>query len=653
MEIRKIVRKKPRIAMLIDTWFPVHTGEQVYAAKLSEALAREYGYEVDIFTRAIQGKLTTEERAVEDAEAIRVKRIGFASHPWNHLMQLWYVLRVFLALVFAGKKYRLYHAHTATSAFAMKAASWFTGVPTLLTVHANHVFDRSWTLRKIVHRVMFLETKYSQQLSIGEAFLKANNVNENVMVVPYGVDTAPFDAVEAEKDPEKFNVLYVGRLDLAKGLDLLFRATQKVIESNGFIQSHKDFQLHLAGVGPDRAMLEGLADKLGIQKYIRFHGLVQGEALIHLYKNSDLFVLPSRLEALPFAVLEACAARLPILATQVGDLKKLVLEKLNGHLVEPDDVNEMAFYLEHFASNPSLERLGQGSYELVMQEYNWDLILEKMLRIYERVIQERALRKMAQKDTLLSPFTLPCALLRSRIYRKHSNQKVPFQFCMTVDLLQESSGLPHEDSLLLPFLERYSEFSAQWNMPSTFFMPSDLLESFGEELSGLSESGHEMGVYFLQKEWLSMPLKKKALREARDAVTALGLNALRFFKAPLPPDEEDLEAAHELGFDCLPITEDPDPMIVWRYGLPFGKIVRMNVETLLRLSDKEWLETLHRIRNYQKQNGVKPFIIFEWNSLEFGDGASFTEVAKKLSLLKETFGLEFMTLSEFCKSCSI
>lgn len=640
--------------MLIDTWFPVHTGEQVYAAKLSEALANEFGYEVDIYTRAIKGKLSTEEKSVEHAEAIRVKHIGFASHPWNIVMQLWYVIRVFFSLVVAGKKYQLYHAHTATTAFAMKTASWFTHVPTLLTVHANHVFDRTWTLRKIVHRVMFLETKYSQELTIGEAFLKAQNVNENVMVVPYGVDTAPFDAVQVEKHPEQFNVLYVGRLNVEKGLDVLFKATQKVIEGNGFIQSHKDFQLHLAGTGPDRVFLEDLAEKLGIKKYIRFHGLVQGEALIQLYKGADLFVLPSRNEALPFAVLEACAARLPILATQVGDLKKLVLEKLNGHLVEPEDVDELAFYLEHFASNPSLERLGQGSYDLVIQEYNWDSILEKMLRIYEHVIQERTLRKMAEKEHYLNPFALPFALLKGQAYRKESTQKTPFRFCMTVDLEQDSpSELAHENSSLLPFLERYSEFSAQWLMPTTFFVQTNLLENFAEELKALQDSGHELGVKFGQNEWLSLPVKKKAFRLVRETTQKVELEDFRFFKAPLEPEEEDLDLAHEQGFDHLPVTEDPDPVIVWRYGFPFGKVTKMNVETLLRLSEKEWLETLHRIRNYQKQHGVKPFLIFEWKTSEYSDGETFTEISKKLSALKERFGVEFVTLIDFCKSCSL
>lgn len=646
MQIRKIQRKKPRIAMVMDTWFPVHTGEQVYTAKLARALADEHGYEVDIFTRAISGHLSPEQKAFEISPAIRMKRFGWPSHPWNILMQSWFVLVTFFKLLLAGQRYKLYHAHTATSALTIKMASWFTRVPTLVTVHGNQIFDSHWTLRKVIHRIVFLETRYTQEISISESFLKAKNVNEPVLVVPYGVDLAPFDSVSSEKHPERFNVLYVGRLDIVKGLDVLLRATQKVIESNGFIHSQRDFQLHLAGNGPDRKMLEELADQLGISKYVRFHGLTQGATLIHLYKSCDLFVLPSRSEALPFSVLEACAARLPILATQVGDLKKLVVDTLNGHLAEPGDVNELAFYLEQFASNPALERMGQNSYDLVSQEYSWEGTVEKMLKIYEQVIQNRTLKQMGQNEKLLSPFRLPIALFRSRHVRKITHSKTPLQFCMTVRLARDNS-------LLEPFLERFTEFASQWEMPTTFFAPKDFAEQCAEELHALNEGGHEIAVDISKQEWLSMPIRKKALREARDLFEKNGLAPIRFMNAPLDLEEEDLELCHELGFDSLPVSEDPDLQIVWRWGIPFGRVVKMNLDTFVTFSNEKLLVAIERLRAYQKHNKISPFLIFEWDASIETRGEAFTELSKKLSFLKENFPLEFMTLSEFCKSCSI
>lgn len=655
MEIRKIDRRKPRIALIMDTWFPVHTGEQVYCAKLAEALANEHGFEVDIYTRAIEGKLAPDERAVEDLEAVRVKRFGWASHPWNIFMQLWFVFGTFFSLLMAGRTYRAYHAHTATSAAAMKMASWFTRVPTLVTVHGNNIFQRSWTLRKIIHRVMFLETKYSQEISIAENFLKAHNVNDSVLVIPYGVDTEPFDEVLPEKDAQQFNVLFVGRLDTVKGVDLLLQAAKRVIESNGFIQSQRDFQLHLVGNGPDRKMLEALAETLGIRKYVRFHGLVTGEALIKIYKACDLFVLPSRSEALPFAALEACAAKLPILATNVGDLRKLVFENTNGHLVEPEDLDELAYYLEHFASNPHLESMGQASYDLVSQEYSWDSAVQKMLRVYDSVMQRKVLQQIDEKEKLVSPFKLPMVLWKARVARRPHKGKHSLKFCMTVNLEQDAPDeLPHEDHVLVPFLERFSEFCAQWRMPSTLFIQSDLLEPFAEELLSLHEGGHELGVKLTKPEWISIPSRRKALRSVRERLAAAGFEDVRMLRAPLDlDDEEDLGLAHEFGFEFLPVSEDPDPVVFRKWLLPFGKTFKMTMENVLELSDDAFVASVKRLCTFQRHHGIPPFLIFEWSVKENPSGEALTEFSKKLTLLEQHMDLDFMTLSQFCKSCSL
>ncbi|MFA4815247.1 MAG: glycosyltransferase family 4 protein [Candidatus Gracilibacteria bacterium] len=662
MKIQEIRRNKPRIALLISTWFPVHTGQQVYTAKLAEALSREFGYEVDILTRAIKGHVTQEQKESEKIPALRIKKFGFASHPWNFFMQVAYMIWIFFHLLLSGKKYSLYHAQGATCAAAMKAASWLTRVPTLVTVHGNHVFEKSWTLKKILHRVMFLETKYTQEVSVAESFLKAVNVNEHIAVVPYGVDAEPFDSVEANRSVERFNVLYVGRIDLQKGLDTLLKATQKVIESNGFIQSHKDFMLHLVGDGPDRKNLGKLAQKLGIEKYIRFYGYTMGKDLVQLYKSCDLFVLPSRTEALPLSILEACAARLPILATNTGDLRNVVIENVNGHLVEPDDVDELAYYLEYFAGNPHLEKLGQGSYDLVMQEYSWDKTIQKMLRIYETMMTEKAAKGMKPHEHYY-PWQIPFLFLNARGKQKTYKGKAPLCFCLSSNLIQAhlSEELPGENAEIPGFLERFSEFCTQLQVSSTIFVQSDLLEPFMTELKKLLEGGHELGIKILDQEWLTMPMRRSTLRELRDRLDKLGLPEVRMLRLPLDPSEQDLEALHEAGFESLPTSEDPWPHVGFHWGIPFGHIMKMNLLTFVELEDEQLLEAVNRLRAYEKEHGIPPFLIFECDSTEFisrdelkyASGENFTILSKKLAFLKEHMDLEFHTLSEFCKSCNV
>ncbi len=648
--------------MLISTWFPVHTGQQVYTAKLAEALSKEYGYEVDILTRAIRGRTTLEQKELEKVPALHVKKFGFKSHPWNLFMQVGYMIWVFFRLLWKGKDYSIYHAQGATCAAAMKAASWFTRVPTLVTVHGNHVFEKAWTLKKIIHRVMFLETKYTQEVSIAENFLKAINVNERIAVVPYGVNTEPFDAASVARSPEQFNVLYVGRIDTQKGIDNLLRATKKVIESNGFIQSHKDFMLHLVGDGPDRKGLERMAEKLGLTKFVRFYGYVMGEDLVQMYKACDLFVLPSRTEAFPLSVLEACAAHLPILATNTGDLRNVVIENVNGHLVEPDDVDELAYYLEYFAGNPHLEKLGQGSYDLVVQEYSWDKTIQKMLRIYENMMTEKALKQMRTHDHFL-PWQIPGMFMAARGKNKTYKGKAPLCFCLTSNLVQAhvTDELPHENAEIPMFLERFTEFCAQLEVPSTIFIQSDLLEPFAEELKTLHEGGHELGVKILDQEWLTAPMRRSTLRDLRNRLDQLGLSDVRMLRVPLELSEQDLEIMHEAGFDSLPTSEDPYPHVEFHWGVPFGHILKMNLMSFIKWDDEELLEAVNRLRAYEKDNGVHPFLIFECDSTEFtsreelehASGENFTLLSKKLAFLGEHMDLEYHTLSEFMKSCKV
>lgn len=648
--------------MLISTWFPVHTGQQVYTAKLAEALSQEFGYEVDVLTRAIQGKLTAEQRKIETVPALRIKRFGFPSQPWNIFMQLAYMTWVFFRLLFAGKKYALYHAQGASAAAAMKAASWFTRVPTLVTVHGNHIFERSWTLKKVIHRIMFLETKFTQEVSIAENFLNAVNVNEHIAVVPYGVDTAPFDAVPLQRSRDQFNVIYVGRLDTQKGLDILLRATKKVIESNGFIQSHRDFMLHLVGSGPDRHSLEQLAKRLGIEKFVRFHGYLGTEALIGLYKSCDLFVLPSRTESLPLSVLEAAAARLPILATNTGDLRNVVLENVNGHLVESDDADELAYYLEYFAGNPHLETLGQGSYDLVSQEYSWDKSIHKMLRVYESIVSRQAAKHMKAHDHF-PLWQLPHLLWAARKHKKTYKGKAPVRFCLTSNLVQFTMGdeLPDENTEIPTFLERFSEFCAQLEAPSTLFIQAELLESLHKECLVLKEGGHELGVRVNEKDWITLPQRRSTLRALRDELSSLEMGDVRFLRVPLEPSEQDLEVIHEFGFETLPTSEDPWPRIEFHWGIPFGTVLKMNLKAFVEEDDEDLIEAIRRLAALQKENGVSPYIIFECDSTEFfsreelshASGENFTRLAKKIAVLRETMSIEFCTLSDFCKSCNM
>ncbi len=705
MEIRKIEKNKPRIALLVDAWFPLFGGGQVHVAEVSRALIESHNYEIDIITRAIKGRLTHHEKSLTDSTLLHVKELGWKSTFGNPFMRIWYMIASFFVLIhahFFGKKYDLYHSHAVSSSVPMKLASLITGVPAVLTVHGTTIFQKGFSVKKLIERVTLLETRYAREISVAENFLKAENVNKNVAIIPNGIRLDNFDAVPDQKTDTTFDAIFVGRLDHIKGIDVLIAAVKKVIESNEFIQSHKDFLLHIVGEGEEEKSLKKMCEKLELGKYVKFHGKVSGDALVQLYKNSDLFVLPSRSEGFPLTLLEASAAKLPVLATNVGDNKKLVIEKVNGHLVAPEDVEELAYYLEHFALNPGLRHMGENGYELVKNEYSWEKVAAKTAEIYEGILKTKNIDGKMNYMRFLSifndarmPWFLPRILIERKLYKETYKGRLPLKFCLTVDIEHAygSADLPHEIDHVSVFLDRFGDMCKTLEIKSTLFCQADLIETFQEKLRAMEESGHEIGIHglhhelwgrekwFLKDAWVPPIERKKLLKKIREIVDHCGLKAVRSFRAPnLVVDLTTLALIREYGFEIdssspamlgrkpmpklkdgicrVPVSRDPMPHIQWKYFVPFGNYIVMNLYNFLKLSDGEILIAIERLREYHRKNKVPPHIVFMCHSWEFQSregmkypsGENFTEMSKKIAMLKGHMDLEFMTLTELCTS---
>lgn len=139
-------------------------------------------------------------------------------------------------------------------------------------------------------------------------------------------------------------VVYVGRLDHAKGVDTLVRAVGR---------AGGDLCLLLVGAGSERAVLEAEAASRGLRAV--FTGFVEGDDLLEQYAAADIFALLSRTEPWGVVVNEAAAAGLPlVLSSRVGAAADLVLEGKNGVVVPVDDVTATAAALSRLADDASM-----------------------------------------------------------------------------------------------------------------------------------------------------------------------------------------------------------------------------------------------------------------------------------------------------------
>ena len=198
-------------------------------------------------------------------------------------------------------------------------------------------------------------------------------------VIPYGIDTDRFSPGPPRRrafglPDETPVVLFAGNMysehDHRKGLPELLLAFEAVR------LLHPNATLALAGD------IRGLQDQRGVQHL----GNVDEDRLPDLYRSADLFVLPTRGDNLPIAVLEAASSGLPTVATRVGGLPEQVLDDVTGHLVQPDDHHELADAIALCLSDPNkLRQMGQSARAHAVRTFAREVSARSHLDLYRQL----------------------------------------------------------------------------------------------------------------------------------------------------------------------------------------------------------------------------------------------------------------------------
>jgi glycosyltransferase involved in cell wall biosynthesis len=192
-------------------------------------------------------------------------------------------------------------------------------------------------------------------------------------VLHNGVD-ASFAYPDQRTVHAKPRLLFVGRMAAQKNLSLLLHALDGVSDR---------FETTLVGTGELEADLKATARELRLQN-IHFYGVAQGSELVKLYREADVFVLPSVVEGMPLVLLEAMAMGLPIVATDVPGTRDLVTHNVNGLLTPVGDPEGLRAALLSVTSDVDrYQRMSRASRERV-GKYSWDAVSAELERIYAK-----------------------------------------------------------------------------------------------------------------------------------------------------------------------------------------------------------------------------------------------------------------------------
>lgn len=179
--------------------------------------------------------------------------------------------------------------------------------------------------------------------------------------------------------PEAPSVLLLGSIDDRKGVPEAIQAFAQVV------RQHPAAVLNLAGPAEPGALAgyQRMVADLGLGESVRFLGTVRGDAKSRLLEESSVFILPSRAEGLPIALLEAMAAGRPVVTTRVGAIPDVIADGENGFLIMAGDVDALAERINRLLGSADLRaRMGRCAWERARSRYDVAVVAERLADLY-------------------------------------------------------------------------------------------------------------------------------------------------------------------------------------------------------------------------------------------------------------------------------
>jgi glycosyltransferase involved in cell wall biosynthesis len=216
-----------------------------------------------------------------------------------------------------------------------------------------------------------------------------------VYLIPNGIDIESFGKAVVEKrveirrqefdvDEEVVCIGMVGRLWRQKNPDCLLRAAIRVLE-----QTDKKVKFFFIGDGELHQELEQEIIRHGLESRIQILGWRRDVPA--LLSALDVFVLPSRWEGMPLAILEAMASSLPVVVSDISGNRDLVSDNVDGCLFESDNDVQLSEKLLMLINEPEKRaRLGESGRQKVIEHYQLQNRIEKIQDLYQSLLKEKS-----------------------------------------------------------------------------------------------------------------------------------------------------------------------------------------------------------------------------------------------------------------------
>mgnify|MGYP001428070175 CR=1 FL=1 len=367
-------------------------GPALHVAQLSSGLLQK-GFE----TTLVSGRQADTEGDMTDL----AEKYGLRFHLYNNLgarlsplndlyvcSRLWRLMRLTAP--------RIVHTHTAKAGALGRIAAKLAKVPIIVHTFHGHVFSGYWGpgISKIIIFIERILARLSTViLTVSESVryeLLQHNIAppEKIYVLPLGLELNIYKNCSAKTgqfrrelgvDTNIPLIGNVGRLVPIKNHRHFLTAAHLMVQA-GF-----DGRFVIVGSGQLEIELQKLSRELGIGDLVIFTGWRRD--LDRIYADVDVLVNTSINEGTPYAIIEAMAARVPVVATSVGGVPDIINSEMTGYLVSPDDVNSLVDAIHCALKTPDAMLDAAQSY--VLENHDLERMINRTVDFYSKLLKER------------------------------------------------------------------------------------------------------------------------------------------------------------------------------------------------------------------------------------------------------------------------
>lgn len=387
-----MAKKKLTVLRTIESFYPYVSGVANQAFNISKRLEKK-GIRSPILTSSYRAEKSPSHEWMEGAEVYRF-RIK------SRFMKYFYTPDIRKML----KDFEIVHSHSCRSyqtEIAFKTAKKL-GKPFVISTHGSLLgYDH---FLKGFAKLPYI----AYDLAVGKKIIKKANAiivnskeeyqdaieygikKDRLHLIPVGIDIDEYSPLK--KDGDVLKILFVGRISRNRNVEPIIKAAgmlkkKKTIQKFKFVivgGEEKSSETSKTGYLDE---LKELTKKIRVTDIVEFTGPKYDEKLREQYRTADIFVYTSLSENFGQTMLEAGAAGLPMICTKVGIAPEIITNGKNGFLVKGNP-EEIAKRVVELFDNEKRRQFGELTREKVRRNFNWDEIINKYLKIYQKVLKK-------------------------------------------------------------------------------------------------------------------------------------------------------------------------------------------------------------------------------------------------------------------------